>query len=551
MPNQADINAANQSAGKAAGSFYVTTPIYYVNDRPHIGHAYTTLLADTLARFHRLCGDDTFFLTGTDEHADKVAQAAKEHGKSFIEWADINANAFRGAFAELGYTNDDFLRTTQERHKARVSEFIRKLMDTGDVYLGDYEGWYDASQEEYVTENVARENDYKSPVTAKPLEKRTEQNYFFRLSKYEDRLLAHINANPRFIQPDARRNEVLGRIRTGLNDIPISRAVGPDDDDWGIYIPGDDTHRVYVWIDALFNYLTAIDTPERRHYWPADVHLIAKDILWFHAVIWPCILLALGEGLPRCVYSHSYWIREGRKMSKSLGNFIDLPTLRAYNGAFGNDAMRYYLLTQGPMGATDADFAHAKFIETYNADLANGIGNAASRVANMIAKYFDGIMPSLEVIASSNFEQEYQEDESLDLKSKVDLAVGFYPVAMKNCLLDHAFSHPTNLVRAVDAFINKTEPFKLAKDPSQRDKLAIVLTNCVRTLKIAAVLYLPAMPEKMTDLLSRFSCVVNDDDNYQSLTAWDSVNPGDTITKGDALFMRADPDAPAPEPAGS
>lgn len=542
MPNQADSNAA--------GSFYVTTPIYYVNDRPHIGHAYTTLLADTLARFHRLTGEDVFFLTGTDEHADKVAQAAKERGKSFIEWADINADAFRGAFAELGYTNDDFLRTTQERHKAKVSEFIQKLMDTGDVYLGDYEGWYDASQEEYVTENVARENDYKSPVTARPLEKRTEQNYFFRLKKYESDLLDHIEKNPRFIQPDARKNEVLGRIKTGLNDIPISRAVGPDDDDWGVYIPGDSTHRVYVWIDALFNYLTAIDTPERRHYWPADVHLIAKDILWFHAVIWPCILMALGEELPRCVYSHSYWIREGRKMSKSLGNFIDLPTIRAYNEAFGNDAMRYYLLTQGPMGATDADFAHAKFIETYNADLANGIGNAASRVSNMIAKYFDGVMPPLDARASPHFEQGNQEVIPVNLQSMVRMAVAFYPIAMKNCQLDHALSHPRSLVRSVDAFVHQTEPFKLAKDPTQNEKLAIILTDCVRTLKVAAVLYLPAMPAKMTDLLSRLGCdLQKSSKTFDELCAWDSVRPGDRITKGDALFMRADPDAPEPTPA--
>jgi len=516
-------------------TFYVTTPIYYVNDRPHIGHAYTTLLADTLARFHRLNGDDVFFLTGTDEHADKVAKAAKERGKSFIEWADINADAFKSAFTELGYTNDDFVRTTEDRHKSKVSEFIRQLMDSGDVYLGDYEGWYDASQEEYVTENVARENDYNSPVTGKPLEKRTEQNYFFKLSKYEDRLLAHIDANPGFIRPDARKNEVLGRIKTGLNDIPISRAVGPDDDDWGVYIPGDDTHRVYVWIDALFNYLTTIDSPERRKYWPADVHLIAKDILWFHAVIWPCILTAMGEKLPGCVYSHSYWIREGRKMSKSLGNFIDLPTIRAYNDAFGADAMRYYLLTQGPMGATDADFAHAKFIETYNADLANGIGNAASRVANMIVKYFDGACPD-----PGEHCPKWTETAATHTAD--------YTQRLNDCEIHRAIDNATELIREVDRYINETAPFKLAKDESKRGELAQILYNCAEAIRIAAVLYLPAMPETMTDLLSRFSCTISPDDTIDSLTTWGRIKPGDTITKGDALFMRADPDAPAPEP---
>ncbi len=517
-------------------SFYVTTPIYYVNDRPHIGHAYTTLLADTLARFHRLRGDDVFFLTGTDEHADKVATAAKERGKSFIEWADINANAFKGAFEELGYTNDDFVRTTEDRHKTKVSAFIKKLMDSGDVYLGDYVGWYDTSQEEYVTENVARENDYNSPVTGKPLEKRTEQNYFFKLSKYEDQLLAHIDSNPGFIRPDARKNEVLGRIKTGLNDIPISRAVGPDDDDWGIYIPGDDTHRVYVWIDALFNYLTTIDTPNRRKHWPASVHLIAKDILWFHAVIWPCLLMALGEDLPGCVYSHSYWIREGRKMSKSLGNFIDLPTIRAYNDAYGNDAMRYYLLTQGPMGATDADFAHAKFIETYNADLANGIGNAASRVANMIAKYFDDACPD-----PGEHCPKWQESAAKHAAE--------YTRHINDCEIHRALASATELIREVDRYINETAPFKLAKDETKRTELAQILYNCAEAIRIAAVLYLPALPATMTDLLSRFSCEINKGDTFDSLATWGGLKPGDSIVKGDALFMRADADAPAPEPA--
>ncbi|MCB9838444.1 MAG: methionine--tRNA ligase [Phycisphaeraceae bacterium] len=532
MPNDTPANP---------GKFYVTTPIYYVNDRPHIGHAYTTLVADTLARFHRLAGEDVFFLTGTDEHADKVAQAAKERGKPFIEWADINANAFQAAFAELGYTNDDFVRTTQQRHKDGVTRFITQLMKTGDVYLGDYEGWYDASQEEYITENVARENNYNSPVTGRPLEKRTEQNYFFRLSRYEDRLLAHIEANPHFIRPEARRNEVLGRIRTGLNDIPISRAVGPDDDDWGVYIPGDDTHRVYVWIDALFNYLTiptCPDTPGRRRYWPADVHLIAKDILWFHAVIWPCMLMALGEELPKCVYAHSYWIREGTKMSKSLGNFIDLPTIRAYNDAFGGDAMRYYLLTQGPMGVTDADFAHARFIDTYNADLANGIGNASSRVANMIAKYFDGACPAPDP------EEEVGEPQRL---------AGGVAARVASCMgaidLERAIAEGLALSNAVDRYIHETEPFKLAKDPANLKLVGHILYTAAEALRIAAVVLAPAMPTKMADLLARFSSPVEPGQTFESACAWGLLRPGATITKGDPLFMRADPAAPPPEPA--
>ena len=292
-------------------TFYVSTPIYYVNDAPHIGHCYTTLLADTLARYHAAMGKDTFFLTGTDEHADKVVTAAAERGLQPIEWADRNAAAFRSAFDGMNLGYADFIRTTQDRHTSKVRDYIKQLMDKGDIALGDYEGWYDPSQEEYVTETVAREHDFKSPVTGKDLVKRTEQNYFFDLAKYESRLLEHIEANTGFIRPDARKNEVLGRIKQGLQRVPVSRAIDESDPTtgWGIRMPGDDAHRVYVWIDALFNYYSTIDTDDRAHYWPADVHFIAKDILWFHAVIWPCLLMALGKDLPGCVYAHSYWIR--------------------------------------------------------------------------------------------------------------------------------------------------------------------------------------------------------------------------------------------------
>ncbi len=519
--------------------FYVTTPIYYVNDAPHIGHCYTTLLADTMARFYALSGRDSFFLTGTDEHAEKVVTSAAERGISTIEWADKNAAAFKEAFDEMGLGYDDFIRTTQERHTSKVREYIQELMDRGDIALGDYEGWWDPSQEEYVTETVAREHEFKSPVTGKDLVKRVEQNYFFDLGKYEARLLAHIEANPGFIRPEARRNEVLGRIRQGLQRVPVSRAIDESDPAtaWGIRMPGDEGHRVYVWIDALFNYMSAVDSDERRKYWPADVHFIAKDILWFHAVIWPCLLMALGKDLPGCVYSHSYWIREGRKMSKSLGNFIDLPTLRGYCGAFSTDAVRWYLLTQGPLGATDADFAHGKFVEVYNADLANGIGNAASRVSNMIAKYFDGACPSAE---SGSYADH-------DWPAICGEAVANATARMGECDLNGALESALSITRKVDGYVNATKPFTLAKDESKMAEVGTILYHCAEALRIAATLLVPAMPEKMGDLLGRLGDDINDGRSLAERCAWGGLKAGTMVEKGEALFPRAD--AADPEPA--
>ncbi len=529
--------------------FYVTTPIYYVNDKPHIGHCYTTLVADAVARWRRMAGRQVFFLTGTDEHAERVVESAAANGMTPIQWADRNAAEFQAAFRAIGCSNDDFVRTTQKRHIEKVEAYIRRLNESGDVYVGDYVGWWDHTQEEYVPENTAREAGYKSPVTGKPLVKRSEKNYFFRLSAYEARLLEHIEKNPGFIRPEARRNEVMGRIRQGLQDVPISRAVTAGDakSQWGILMPGDTGHRIYVWIDALFNYLSAVDTPERRPFWPADAHVMGKDILWFHAVIWPCMLMALGEPLPGCVYAHSYWIREGVKMSKSLGNFVDMPTIAAYCDRFGQDAFRWYMLTQGPIGATDADFAHAKFVEVYNSDLANGIGNAVSRVTNMIDKYFGGKCPDPRgaashaghdwpAIAGAASEAAIRKIDALDLHG--------------------AFSEATALTRRVDGYIHATEPFRLAKDAARMQEVATILYHSAEALRIAATLMWPAMPEKMTDALSRFgfegpsaTTIAGRGVNaFGDLVGWGRLKPGTPIVKGDALFPRADPELPPPEP---
>lgn len=532
--------------------FYITTPIYYVNDRPTIGHCYTTVVADVMARFQRLARGgrgEVFFLTGTDEHADKIVTAAAERGLAPQEWADQNAEAFREAFEAMRCSNDDFIRTTEARHKERVPEYIRKLREAGHVAKGDYTGWYDPGQEEYVTETTAKEHDFKSPVSGRALVKRTEQNYFFRLSAFGDRLREHIETHPEFILPDARRNEVLGRIRAGLQDVPISRAVDPSAQGpaWGILMPDDPSHRIYVWIDALFNYLTAVDTPERRHLWPAAVHVIGKDILWFHAVIWPAMLMALGEPLPRTVYAHAWWVSEGRKMSKSLGNFIEFEQLQAYAKKYSVDALRWFLATQGPLGANDADFAHAKFIEVYNADLANGIGNSTSRVGNMIVKYFDGRVPEA---------GERRERDAAQWRQRCAQVVEDATAAADRFDLDESLRGGLTLVSAVDAYINETRPFSLAKeaagDAGKQGELAEILYNCAEALRIASLLLSPAMPDKMAELWRRWRCAPPGGVPLAELAQFagaHGLKAGAPLEKGDPLFMRAEASDPAPNAA--
>ncbi|MFT5423469.1 MAG: methionyl-tRNA synthetase [Phycisphaerales bacterium] len=542
--------------------YYVTTPIYYVNDRPHIGHCYTTLVADVAARLARLIGRDVFFLTGTDEHAEKVSKTAAERGHTPLEWADINAERFKQAFAQMNFSNDDFVRTTEDRHKAKATEYIQRLVDSGDIELGDYSGWYDPSQEEYLTENVAKEANFLSPVTGQPLEQRTEQNYFFRLDKYEAWLREQIESDTVRVLPKARKNEVMGRIKQGLNKVPVSRKIKEGDADWGIAMPGDPEHRIYVWIEALCNYLTVMDTPDRRQWWPKDaplaVHLMAKDILWFHAVIWPCMLHALGEQSPKTVYAHAYFISEGRKMSKSLGNFIEIDLLEAYADRYSLDAVRWFLATQGPMGANDADFAYSRFVEVFNSDLANGIGNATSRVGNMIAKYFGGSVPDPKG-SDTLVPGEY--DWPLIIKATVDQALEYFD----DLALDQAAKLGIDLASKVDGYINVTEPFRLAKkldeDPANTDKLAAILYHCAEALRVATLLLAPAMPEKMAELWRTWSCnVLTDPADANSpfvaplaeLAQWNgphSLKPGQQVTKGAVLFMRADASEPAPEAA--
>ena len=508
-------------------TFYVTTPIYYVNDRPHIGHVYTTTLADVLARYHRLLGHDVFFLTGTDEHAAKVVDAAAERDLTPQAWADQNAAAFQTTFRKLGLSNDDFIRTSQDRHKQRVVDYVQRLLDAGDVYEGEYEGWYDAGQEEYVPENKAAEYDFKSPINGRPLVRKAETNYFFRLSAYQQKLLDVIDANPLFVQPEARKNEVLNRIREGLNDVPISRS---GTGGWGIQMPGDSEQTIYVWIDALMNYLTTVDTDKRLRYWPPQHHLIAKDILWFHAVIWPAILMALDRPLPHQVYAHSFWISEGRKMSKTLGNFIDLEKIDQYVEEFGLDALRYYLVSQGPLGATDADFAHDKFVDVYNTDLANTLGNCAARVTNMIVRYFEGKVPPVT----------HPDQNALALRARAEALVGGITDAINKVALSSATGLAMELIRAIDGYIELTQPFKLAKDESKRDQLGTILYYCAESLRIASLPLVAVLPDRIQQLWLLLGVDYDiDRGDLNQWAAWGGLQPGGPVSKG-VLFPRHD-----------
>ena len=521
--------------------YYITTPIYYVNDRPHIGHLYTTAVADILARAHRLRGHEVHFLTGTDEHAPKVAESAEARGVAPLAWADQTSRAFREAFAEMDLVYDDFIRTTEERHRERVRRYVRQLLDSDDVYRGQYEGWYDASQEEYVPEAKAKDADYRSTVNGKPLVRKSEENYFFRLSRYGAQLQELLESGEFDVRPKARRNEVLGRVREGLNDIPMSRTGSGG---WGIPMPGDPEHVIYVWVDALFNYLTAVDTDEQRRFWPADVQLIGKDILWFHAVIWPALLLALSRHpgnewmrLPKLLYAHSWWIREGQKMSKSLGNFLDLEQLLHYRDAFSLDAVRYFLASNGPLGTNDSDFAESLLLEVYNADLANTLGNCLSRTTQMIHRYCGGRVPR----AGTEVEG------SAELRAATEKAVGTTLAAWDAVDLAGACEAALRLIKKVDGFIDATRPFQLAKDEAKAGEVATILYHCAEALRVASLLLWPVLPAKAEELWARLGCGSFGEAlanlGRGDLTAWarwGGLAAGTEIHKGPALFPRID-----------
>jgi len=511
-------------------TYYVTTPIYYVNDVPHIGHSYTTIAADALARFFRADGRDVRFLTGTDEHGIKIVKSAAEKDMTPRQLADSVVTHFQSLWTDLNITNDDFIRTTEDRHEKRVQNLVQTLVDKDEIYLGSYEGWYDEGQEEYVTESAARDNEFNSEITGKPLVRYSEQNWFFRLTKWVPALIKHIEDNPTFVQPTARRNEVLSKLKQGVEDLCISR--NKEKLPWGVEMPNDPDHVVYVWIDALSNYYTALGLPEigdeydgkASKYWPCDVHLIGKDILWFHAVYWPCVLLALDIPLPKCIFAHGWWTSEGKKMSKTLGNFISRESIADLCTEYSRDVYRWFLLRSVAFGA-DGDFSREQLQSRYNSDLANGVGNLVSRTVKMIGKYFDGDLPPA---------GELGEIEQPVLDAAADLhasATGDMEACRFHAYLDRIFA----LATATDGYIDRTEPFKM-KDPSQRERLGTILNTCAQAVRIILLYLKPIMPETADKGLAQLGW--SGQPPLAESGQWGLLQPGTKSVSSEGLFPR-------------
>jgi len=502
-------------------AFYVTTPIYYVNDVPHIGHAYTTLAADVLARYKRLKGFDVFFLTGTDEHGQKVEKAANAAGETPLELADRVMKRFQALWDKLNISNTDFIRTTQERHKKGVATLFERVLEKGDIYLGEYEDWYCTPCETFWTETQLI--DFKCPDCNRPTEKLKEESYFFRMSKYQDQLLAYIEANPDFIQPKSRKNEILSFIKEGLRDLSVSRTTFQ----WGIPVPGNDKHVVYVWFDALANYITALGYPDESgnfgKFWPADVQLIGKDILRFHAVYWPTFLMAAELPIPKRLFAHGWWTVEGQKMSKSLQNVVE-PNMLI--DKYGADAVRYFLLREVPFGL-DGDFSHTALIHRINSDLANDLGNLLNRSTAMLGKYFEGVLP--EPGAETALDAAYREKTSA-MVQQVD-----------TLLEDLAFSKTLQaiweVISAGNKYIDETAPWTLAKDPAQKERLGTVMYYMLESQRIVYFLLSAFMPKTSEKGLGYLGWTAAPDD--QGL-AWGGLKAGTVITKAEALFPRID-----------
>jgi len=469
-----------------ARKFYITTPIYYVNARPHIGHAYTTIACDTIARRHRLLGDDTFFLTGTDEHGQKIERAAEAAGTSPQQYADEISGEFRALWKKMGISNDDFIRTTEERHKRRLQELFRRIRDNGYIYKGTYTGQYCVSDELYV--DGAQPGD-PCPICGRITETVSEENYFFKLSAFQDKLL-ELYANPDFIRPETRRNEVISFVRSGLRDQSISRSTFS----WGVPVPDDPKHVIYVWFDALANYITAIGYGSAhagaqeafKKYWPADVHMIGKEIVRFHCVYWPAFLLAAGLPLPKAIVAHGWLLFEESKMSKSRGNIVRTETILDVLGA---DALRYFLLREVVFGQ-DGSFSFDALVQRYNSDLANGIGNLASRTLTMINRYFKGEVP----YPSHTVAKRSSDDVVADTARK---AIRDFSALFDQFQFSRALETAWNLVATVDKYIVENEPWSLGEkqDDESRARLATVLYTSAEALRIATVLAHPVIPD--------------------------------------------------------
>lgn len=507
--------------------FYITTPIYYTNNYLHIGHSYCTIATDTMARYKKMRGYDVKFLTGSDEHGQKIEESAKQKGISPKEYVDHITNHIKELWSLLNIDYDYYIRTTDEKHVKTVQKIFKALYDKGDIYKGHYEGLYCTPCETFFTESQLK--DGKCPDCGRDVHKVKEESYFFKLSKYQDRLIKHIEENEDFISPASRKNEMLNNfLRPGLEDLCVSRTSFK----WGIPVDFDKDHVVYVWIDALSNYISALgyssdDDSDFKKYWPADIHVVGKEIVRFHTIIWPAMLMALDLPLPKQIFGHGWLLIDGGKMSKSKGNVVDPKVLV---DRYGVDAIRYFLLREVAFGQ-DGNFTNKALIERINFDLANDLGNLLSRTVGMIDKYFEGSLPV------DKAENEQLEEEIIAFCNDTVLKVEGY---MDKMQFSNALTEIWNLVRRVNKYIDETTPWVLAKDEDKKGKLANVMYTLAESLRIIGVLITPAMPNTSKAIFEQLS--INDEQlkNWESLKSFGLLPKDLTITKGNVIFPRID-----------
>ena len=504
-------------------TYYVTTPIYYVNDVPHIGHAYTTVAADVVARYQRLLGRRVYFLTGTDEHGLKVERSAQRQGVSPQELADTVVDRYKALWEKLEISYNDFIRTTEDRHAQAVGTLWGLLRDNNAIYKGVYEGWYNVSDEAYVPDSQVV--DGCDATTGQPLERVQEESYFFRLSEYRDRLVEHIERHPEFIQPDNFRNEILSFLDQEIRDLSVSRTTFT----WGIQVPGDPDHVIYVWIDALTNYISALGYGSDnqglyQEFWPADLHLIGKDILRFHAVYWPALLMAAGIPLPRQIFAHGWWTKEGEKMSKSKGNVLDPFEAADY---YGTDQLRYFLLREVPFGQ-DGDFSDAAMVRRANEDLANDLGNLLNRTLSMQRKYL-GEEVGPPVVRS---------DEDADLKALVAGLPEEYEEHMGGLRFHRALEAVFEVVRRGNLYVDETAPWILNKE-GHTERLREVLANLVEAVRVAVLHLWPFMPEACDRMLEQMGYSIEGKE-LDADAVWGARPEALTILKPKPVFQKVE-----------